>query len=156
MRIHTLAALVLAACETHTPEKPADKPAPAAAAPGGAGPANAPPANAKVTFIEPHDGAVLTGETTVKFGVEGMTLVPAGQDVPDKSKGHHHLIIDDGPTPSGDVVSADATHIHFGKAQTETKITLPPGKHTLTLQFADGAHASYGPALSATIHVEQK
>lgn len=114
------------------------------------------PAQMWVGFIAPKDGAKLHGETTVEFDVKGMTLVPAGGNVLDKTSGHHHLIIDGGPIPAGTIVPADATHIHFGKAQTETKITLAPGKHTLTLQFADGAHVSYGPVMSATIHVEQK
>ena len=59
--------------------------------------------------------------------------------------GHHHLIVDGKAVPKGSVVPADATHMHFGKGQTETTLKLPPGKHTLTLQFADGAHQSYGP-----------
>ena len=54
------------------------------------------------------------------------------------------------------MVPADATHLHFGKGQTETMLKLTPGKHTLTLQFADGAHQSYGPDLSSTITVEVK
>ena len=50
----------------------------------------------------------------------------------------------------------DDTHIHFGKGQTETELKLAPGKHTLTMQFADGAHRSYGPDLSSTISVTVK
>jgi phage baseplate assembly protein gpV len=114
------------------------------------------PAKLGVSFASPKDGAKLHGETLIKFQVEGMTLTPAGENVLDKTSGHHHLIIDGEPTPVGSIVPADATHLHFGKAQTETKLKLEPGPHTLTLQFADGAHASYGPAMSATIHVEVK
>jgi hypothetical protein len=40
--------------------------------------------------------------------------------------------------------------------QTETDVTLTPGKHTLTLQFADFAHKSYGEKWSQTIEVEVK
>ncbi|MBP6707250.1 MAG: DUF4399 domain-containing protein, partial [Achromobacter sp.] len=40
--------------------------------------------------------------------------------------------------------------------QTETELKLAPGKHTLTMQFADGAHRSYGPDLSSTISVTVK
>lgn len=114
------------------------------------------PAKMWVGFASPKEGAKLHGETEVKFEVEGMTLIAAGGNVLDKTAGHHHLIIDGAPIPAGQVVPADDTHVHFGKAQTETKIKLTPGKHTLTLQFADGAHLSYGPVMSATIHVEQK
>ena len=46
------------------------------------------------------------------------------------------------------------TILHFGKGQTETDVPLTPGPHTLTLQFADGAHLSYGPTLSSTIKIQ--
>jgi hypothetical protein len=36
---------------------------------------------------------------------------------------------------------------HFGKGQTETTLTLPPGKHTLELVFADYLHQSFDPPL---------
>lgn len=107
-----------------------------------------------VHFVEPADGATVAQEFTVKMGVEGMTVQPAG--ALKDGTGHHHLIIDGQPVPAGTAVPADATHLHFGKGQTETTVKLAPGKHTLTLQFADGLHQSYGPALSQTITVTVK
>ncbi|MES2857375.1 MAG: DUF4399 domain-containing protein, partial [Bdellovibrionota bacterium] len=56
----------------------------------------------------------------------------------------------------GEVVPADDRHIHFGLGQTETTVKLPKGKHTLTLQFADGNHASYGEMMSQTISITVK
>ena len=53
----------------------------------------------------------------------------------------------------GTAVPADDSHIHFGGAQTEADLMLTPGEHTLMLQFADGAHRSYGPDLTARISV---
>jgi len=50
-------------------------------------------------------------------------------------------------------VPTDAKHLHFGKGETQAQVTLPPGRHTLTLQFADGAHRSYGPKWAATVRV---
>lgn len=108
----------------------------------------------KVFFIEPKDGATVTSPFLVQFGVEGLKVAPAGEVVP--GTGHHHLIINDGPLPIGTVIPMDDTHKHFGKGQTETELTLPPGDYTLTLQFADGTHHSYGPALSQTIKVHVK
>ncbi|MBB5465689.1 hypothetical protein HDG32_001793 [Paraburkholderia sp. CI2] len=70
--------------------------------------------------------------------------------------GHHHLLIDGKPLPKGEVVPATDKSLHFGKGQTETDLTLPPGDHTLTLQFGDGAHRSYGPEMSKTITVHVK
>jgi hypothetical protein len=62
-------------------------------------------------------------------------------------------VIDGAAVPVGTVVPADEKHIHYGKGQTETQLTLPAGPHTLTLQFADGSHKSYGPEWSTTINV---
>ncbi|MGC6418027.1 MAG: DUF4399 domain-containing protein [Bradymonadia bacterium] len=109
---------------------------------------------ARVFFVSPKDGAKVGTELEVEFGLEGMSVAPAGKDINDKTKGHHHLIIDAAPIPYGGMVPMDEKHIHFGKGQTKAKIKLTPGKHTLTMQFADGAHKSYGKALSATITVE--
>ncbi|MCB1900785.1 MAG: DUF4399 domain-containing protein, partial [Rhodocyclaceae bacterium] len=107
-----------------------------------------------VMFVEPKDGATVPHEFKVVMAVEGTQVAPPGQLV--HGPGTHHLIIDGQPAPKGTVVPADATHLHFGKGQTETMLKLTPGKHTLTLQFADGAHQSYGPDLSSTITVEVK
>ena len=85
----------------------------------------------------------------VKMGVRGMTVEPAG--LVKEGFGHHHIIVDGGPMAAGEVIPMDKTHIHYGKGQTETHLGLKPGKHTLTLQFADGAHVSYGPEWASTI-----
>ena len=111
------------------------------------------PAAMGVSFANLKDGDVVKSPLLVKFAVEGFTLRPASEDVLDKTSGHHHLIIDGEATPLGAVVAKDATHLHFGKAETETSVTLSPGAHTLTLQLADGGHFSYGPSLSKTIKV---
>ncbi|ABX14608.1 DUF4399 domain-containing protein [Burkholderia multivorans] len=111
-------------------------------------------AEARVFFVEPKDGATVSNPVHVKFGLEGMALKPAGDMTPDT--GHHHLLIDGKPLPKGDVIPATEHSLHFGKAQTETDVTLPPGQHTLTLQLGDGAHRSYGPELSSTITVNVK
>ena len=108
----------------------------------------------KVYFITPKNNDTVEGEFTVKFGLKGMQVKPAGELV--KGTGHHHLLIDDAPIEKGQVVINDNMHLHFGKGQTETKVSLPPGKHTLTMQFADGAHLSYGSKMSATITVNVK
>lgn len=109
------------------------------------------PAGVKVTFVEPAAGAKVKSPVTVKFAVEGMSVRPAGEIVPET--GHHHLIIDGGPIAAGTVVPMDETHLHFGKGQTETAVALTPGEHKLTMQFADGAHVSYGEPMSATVTV---
>jgi len=107
-----------------------------------------------VSFVEPIDGAVVGSTFKVKFAVDGMEVKPAGAIL--ANSGHHHLLINAEPVKAGEAVPFDATHLHFGKGQTETEVTLPPGQYTLTMQFANGAHQSYGPEMSKTIHVTVK
>jgi hypothetical protein len=93
----------------------------------------------------------------VRFGLKGMGVAPAG--VKFDNTGHHHLLVDtdlsevklDAPLPATDKI------VHFGKGQTETTLTLAPGKHTLELLFADYTHLSFDPPLHSkkiTITVE--
>lgn len=125
---------------------------PAAEAPAAEPPAvEAPPEGAAIKFVEPADGATVTSPVKVVMGVDGMQVQPAGALA--SGTGHHHIIVDGEAPAVGEVVPKDATHIHFGDGSTETSLELSPGEHTLTLQFADGMHRSYGPALSATIKV---
>lgn len=109
------------------------------------------PDGAAVFFVSPKDGETVTSPVKVVFGLSGMDVQPAG--MPQGGTGHHHLIIGPAGVPTGDVVPADETHIHFGKGQTETEVTLDPGEHTLTMQFADGLHRSFGEQLKATITI---
>jgi hypothetical protein len=103
------------------------------------------PAGAEVYFIAPKDGETLTGPVTVRFGLKGMGVAPAG--VAFEGAGHHHLIVD-APTPALDApVPADAKHLHFGKGQTETTIELKPGKHSLQLVVGDQLHIPHEPAV---------
>jgi hypothetical protein len=111
-------------------------------------------AQGRVYFVEPQDGATVSNPVHVKFGVEGMKIAPAGTMT--EGTGHHHLIIDGAARPLGEVIPANDKSLHFGKGQTETDLTLPPGEHTLTLDFGDGAHRSYGPEMSRTITVHVK
>jgi len=104
-----------------------------------------------VSFAAPYDGATVSSPVTVVMKVKGMYARPAGELI--DGTGHHHLIIDGAFVPEGETVPKDATHKHFGKGQKEASIDLSPGEHTLTLQFADGQHGSYGEAMSRTIHI---
>jgi hypothetical protein len=113
----------------------------------------APEAKGRVYFKNLKNGAAVPTTFKVEFGVDGLRLRPAGEDPLDHTSGHHHLLIDGRPVPPGQLVPFDDKDLHFGKGQTEAQVTLPPGRHTLTLQFADGAHRSYGPRWSATITV---
>lgn len=107
------------------------------------------PAGAEVYFIAPQNGAKLHSPVTIKFGLKGMGIAPAG--IKFDNTGHHHLLVDtdlsdvklDAPMPATDKI------VHFGKGQTETTLALTPGKHTLQLVFADYLHQSFDPPLTS-------
>lgn len=109
------------------------------------------PEGARVFFANLEDGQKVTSPFIVQFGIEGMEVEPAG-DL-NEGKGHHHVIINGTALDRGTMVPADSLNIHYGKGQTETELDLPKGEHTLTMQFADGYHQSYGEQMSATINV---
>ena len=111
-------------------------------------------APASISIIEPADGATVSSPVKLRFSVQGMTVAPAGDVI--ANSGHHHLLIDTGPIPAGELVPSDATHLHLGDGRTEVEVPLSPGTHKLTAQFADGAHHSFGPAMSQTITVTVK
>lgn len=114
------------------------------------------PLGARVFIVSPNDGAVVGPEVHVKFGVKGIKLAPATETA--ANTGHHHLLIDAATLPSMDApIPGDATHLHFGKAQTETSIHLSPGDHTLQLDFGNFAHMQFDPPIVSkkiTVHVK--
>jgi hypothetical protein len=113
------------------------------------------PAGAVVYFIEPAEGAQLSSPVTVKFGLRGMGVAPAGVDSPDT--GHHHLLVDAALGDPAQPIPADKTHIHFGKGQTEAQVELPPGEHTLQLVVGDKLHIPHDPpVLSQPIRITVK
>jgi hypothetical protein len=107
------------------------------------------PAGAEVYFIAPKDGETVTSPVTVRFGLKGMGVAPAG--VAFDGAGHHHLIVDAPTPPLNAPVPADATHLHFGKGQTETTLELKPGKHTLQLVVGDLLHVPHEPAVISKV-----
>lgn len=108
------------------------------------------PAGAEVYIISPRNGERVHSPFTVRFGLKGMGVAPAG--IKFDNTGHHHLLVDtdlsdiqlDASLPATDKIR------HFGKGQTETELSLPPGKHTLELLFADYTHKSFDPPLHSS------
>jgi hypothetical protein len=110
------------------------------------------PPGAEVYFISPKDGETVSSPVTVRFGLKGMGVAPAGTQK--DATGHHHLLIDADLPPLDQPVPTDDHHKHFGAGQTETVITLPPGKHTLQLLLGDFAHTPHEPpAMSPKISI---
>ena len=113
------------------------------------------PGDARVYIISPVDGATVGREVTVRFGLVGMGVAPAGVEKQDT--GHHHLLIDVATLPqAGKPIANDEHHKHFGGGQTETVLQLAPGKHTLQLELGDANHVPFDPPVVSkpiTIHV---
>ena len=106
-----------------------------------------------VSFVNVKDGATLSSPARLELSVEGFPYSPPGTDVLDKTRGHFHVIVDDDPVLTGTVIPDDGTHMMCARAARELTVPLSPGPHSLTVQLADAAHASYGPRLSTTIKV---
>ena len=102
------------------------------------------PQGAEAYFITPKDGATVKSPVNIQFGLKGMGVAPAG--VKFDNTGHHHLLIDtDAPADTGAPLPTSDKVVHFGKGQTETRIDLAPGKHTLQLVLGDQNHTPHNP-----------
>jgi Domain of unknown function (DUF4399) len=128
------ASVLLVGCGPSTPEGPKR---------------TASPAGAKVFFIEPKNGAEVTSPVALKFGIEGMEVLPAGTEK--EHSGHHHVLIDTKLTDLANPIPADDNHKHFGKGQTEATLELKPGKHTLQLVLGDHAHIPHDPVVQSEV-----
>ena len=128
-----LVAIVISACQSSTQsnEKVVDEPS--------------------VFFKNIYNGAVLSSPILVEMGVEGMEVEPAGEI--NTNKGHHHIIINKTFIEDGQIIPVDKQHIHYGGGQTQAELDLEAGNYSLTLQFADGMHQSYGEKMSKTINI---
>jgi len=106
------------------------------------------PENAHVYFIWPQDGTVINGgKFWVRMGLRNMGVAPKGVDLP--NVGHHHLLIDAGPLDMNEPIPSDRNHLHFGAGETEARVELPPGKHTLQLMLGDREHVPHNPPVQS-------
>ncbi|MGI9401399.1 MAG: DUF4399 domain-containing protein [Rhizobiaceae bacterium] len=111
------------------------------------------PEGAEVYFIGLQDGDTVSSPLTVRMGLRGMGVAPAGTEK--ENTGHHHLLVDRPPLGEGEdgkeelevSLPADENHIHFGGGQTETTIELSPGEHTLQLVLGDLNHVPHSPPI---------
>jgi Domain of unknown function (DUF4399) len=109
------------------------------------------PPNAAVYFINLKDGDAVNSPFKIQFGLSGMGVAPAG--VEKANTGHHHLVIDATLSPEElkQPIPSDAKHVHFGGGQTETMVTLPPGRHTLQLVLGDWTHIPFNPPIMSPV-----
>ena len=104
------------------------------------------PPDAKVYIIWPANNQVISGgKFWVRMGLSGAGVAPAGIDK--ANTGHHHLLVDVDLPPLDQEIPNDKNHLHYGLGQTEARLELPPGKHTLQLLFADANHLPQNPPL---------
>lgn len=109
--------------------------------------AGTPPGPARAYFISPQDGQRVRSPITVRFGLQGMGVAPAGTTI--TGTGHHHLLLDTPLPPLDAPIPKDDHHRHFGGGQTEAVLTLKPGQHTLQLLLGDGGHMPHKPAVAS-------
>jgi Domain of unknown function (DUF4399) len=104
------------------------------------------PADALLYIIWPPDGTTVKGAFWCRFGLRNMGVTQAGSNAP--NSGHHHLLIDvNEPLDPSEPIPQDKNHLHFGAGQTEARIELPPGKHTLQLVLGDAKHIPFNPSV---------
>jgi hypothetical protein len=111
------------------------------------------PKNAEVYIIWPPDGTVIEGgKLWVRMGLKNMGVCPKGVNLP--NVGHHHLLIDTDLPAMDQQIPSDRNHFHYGAGETEARIELPPGKHTLQLLLGDHDHIPHdAPVYSKRISI---
>ena len=119
-----------------------------------AGPSQA-PGDAKLYIISPSNGQTVRSPFWVRMGLRNMGVTRAGDK--GAGAGHHHILVDvdDKTIDPDEPIPQDKNHLHFGAGQTEAKLDLPPGKHTLQLVLGDAEHVPFGnpPLVSRKITV---
>jgi hypothetical protein len=105
------------------------------------------PPDAKARIIWPSDGQVIKGgKFWLRMGTSNIGVAPAGVQKPNTA--HHHLLIDVADLPPLDQpIPNNNNHLHFGGGQTEVRVELPPGQHTLQLLMGDAEHVPHDPPL---------
>jgi Domain of unknown function (DUF4399) len=101
------------------------------------------PAGATVYFVSLKDGDVLSSPLLVQFGLRGIGVAPAG--IEKENTGHHHLLIDVAELDVNNGLPMTDNIRHYGGGQTEARIELKPGTHTLQLLLADHNHIPHHP-----------
>ena len=108
------------------------------------------PENAVAYIVWPPDGAVISGgRFWLRMGLRNMGVAPKGVKM--ANVGHHHVLIDTGLPAMDQQIPNDRNHVHFGAGETEARIELPPGKHTLQLLLGDDNHMPHQPPIHSNV-----
>ncbi len=111
------------------------------------------PSDARIYNIWPKDGQVINGgKLWFRMGARSVGIAPAG--IEKTNTGHHHLIVDTELPPFDEEIPNDPNHLHFGAGQTEVRLDLPPGQHTLQMLMGDAKHIPHSrPLMSERITI---
>jgi hypothetical protein len=121
--------------------------------------------NAKVSFVEPKDGATTPGTVTAKVDVSGIKLAPNSVGKAAKEgEGHLHFSMDEGKYDlpkysgaNGQLAVKLGVQGKYSPSVTPT-ITykgLPPGKHKLEVYVANNDHTNTGAESEVEFTVKQ-
>jgi hypothetical protein len=114
---------------------------------------------ARVSFVEPKNGATVTSPVHMKFAATGIQIAPVPPgDITTARPGmaHFHVGIDQSCLPPGKtIVKGTPSWVHFGDGKSEFDSQLTPGKHKLALQLGDDLHNTL-PGACAVITVNVK
>ena len=106
------------------------------------------PEGARAYIMWPSDGAVIQGgKFWVRMGLQNMGVAPAG--IRRERTRHHHVLIDTDLTNPDEPIPNDRQHLHFGAGQTEARLELPPGRHTLLMVLGDADHVPHNPPVTS-------
>ena len=106
------------------------------------------PPGARAYIIWPADGQVIPGgKFWLRMGLSGIGVAPAGVDR--ANTGHHHVLVNTPIPPLDAAIPNDKNHLHFGAGQTEARLELPPGRHTLQLLLGDADHVPHNPPVQS-------
>ena len=104
--------------------------------------------DAYLYIVWPQDGEIIRGSFWCRFGLRGMGVTHAGDAA--ANLGHHHLLVDVNESLDlAEPIPADKHHMHFGAGETEARLTLLPGPHTLQLVLGDANHMSFDPPVAS-------
>ena len=108
--------------------------------------------SARAFFVDLKNNDEVSSPLTVKFGIEGLKIAPAG--ITKSDTGHFHLFIDAEPLTEEQktkAIPADLKHIDFPSGQSQVNLVLPAGEHKLQLVMGNGAHKLHNPPIMSEI-----
>ena len=102
------------------------------------------PDGARAYIMWPPNGAVIPGgKLWVRMGLQNMGGAPAG--IRKEQTGHHHLLVDSELANLDEPIPNTRQSLHFGGGQTEVRLELPPGRHTIQMVVGDADHVPHDP-----------